>query len=152
MTQDTKQALDKQLCFAIYAASHAFTRAYRGLLEPLGLTYPQYLVLLVLWESGSLHVKEIGRRLFLDSGTLTPMLKRLEGLDLVQRKRDAGDERQVTVTLTPQGRDLKAEAAAIPDDLVCMTRLAAAEVSELIEQLAKVRDHLQTTDRPLAAA
>ena len=135
--------LRKQLCFAVYSTSHAFTRAYRVLLEPLGLTYPQYLVLLVLWERDGMRVKEIGAQLFLDSGTLTPLLKRLEGLGYVSRVRDPSDERQVTILLTPAGQALEAKAASIPNDLACMTQLEPGEIEELIARLGKLRTALQ---------
>ena len=101
---DDALKLDRQLCFAVYAAEHAFTRFYKPRLEKLGITYPQYLVMLVLWEEDGLTVKQIGDRLFLDSGTLTPVLKRLEGAALVVRRRDDKDERQVRVRLTEMGR------------------------------------------------
>lgn len=104
MTADTQLTLDHQLCFALYAASNAMTRLYRDRLEPLGLTYPQYLAMLVLWEqdgAAALNVKTLGERLHLDSGTLTPMLKRMEQAGLVSRTRNAADERQVAVALTP---------------------------------------------------
>ena len=100
-------ALDAQLCFALYSASLAMTKLYKPLLDRLGLTYPQYLVMLVLWEEDAMSVKEIGERLFLDSGTLTPLLKRLEAAGLVKRTRSTEDERQVIVALTPQGEGLK---------------------------------------------
>lgn len=105
MTADTQLTLDHQLCFALYAASNAMTRLYRDRLEPLGLTYPQYLAMLVLWEqdgAAALNVKTLGERLHLDSGTLTPMLKRMEQAGLVSRTRNAADERQVAVALTPR--------------------------------------------------
>jgi len=102
--------LDDQLCFALYHASRALTRAYGPLLEPLGLTYPQYLVLLVLWEGDGLSVKDIGERLKLDSGTLTPLLKRLEQQGLVARQRGEDDERVVRIHLTPAGRSLRTRA------------------------------------------
>src|SRR3954464_9290117 len=102
--------LDDQLCFSIYAAGHAFNRFYKPLLEPLGLTYPQYLVLLTLWEQDGLPLKAIGERLALDSGTLTPLLKRMEEAGLLTRVRDTTDERQVLVSLTPKGRRLRAKA------------------------------------------
>ena len=135
--------LRKQLCFAVYSASHAFTRAYRILLEPLGLTYPQYLVLLVLWERDGMRVKEIGAQLYLDSGTLTPLLKRLEGLGYVRRVRDPTDERQVTILLTPAGQALEQKAESIPADLACMTQLERSEPEELIDRLGKLRASLQ---------
>ena len=103
--------LDHQLCFALYSASLAMTKLYKPLLEPLGLTYPQYLVMLVLWEGDGLTVSQLGERLALDSGTLTPLLKRLEASGLVQRRRDAADERRVLLHLTPAGRALKDGAA-----------------------------------------
>jgi len=99
--------LDNQLCFAVYSTGHAFNRVYKPLLDRLGLTYPQYLVMLVLWERDDVAVKDIGARLFLDSGTLTPLLKRLEAAGLIKRTRGTEDERQVLVALTPQGHALR---------------------------------------------
>ena len=96
--------LDNQICFAVYSAAHAFNRVYKPLLDRLGLTYPQYLVMLSLWERDGVPLKDIGERLFLDSGTLTPLLKRLETAGLVKRTRSTEDERQVLIALTPQGR------------------------------------------------
>ncbi|RYZ01278.1 MAG: MarR family transcriptional regulator [Myxococcales bacterium] len=109
--------LEEQLCFALYSASRAFTRAYQPLLEPLGLTYPQYLVMLVLWEGKSLTVSALGTRVGLDSGTLTPLLKRLEHAKLVKRRRGAEDERVVIVSLSAAGQALKARAATVPVEL-----------------------------------
>ena len=154
MTNDETIPIGKQLCFAVYSASHAFTRAYRKLLEPLGLTYPQYLVMLVLWERDGMRVKEIGAKLYLDSGTLTPLLKRLENLGLVRRVRDARDERQVSILLTAIGRGLEARAATIPADLICMTQLDARAAADLMGSLGRVRDQLQAAgdDAPAAAA
>ena len=143
MNAPTSVPIRNQLCFAIYSTSHAFTRAYRLLLDPLGITYPQYLVLLVLWERDGRRVKEIGAELFLDSGTLTPLLKRLEGLGFVRRVRDPDDERQVTILLTPAGLALEAKAATIPADLECMTKLGADDMSDLIERIAKLRTSLR---------
>lgn len=143
MTKSGALQLHKQLCFAIYSASHAFTRAYRTLLEPLGLTYPQFLVMLVLWESDGLRVKEIGARLFLDSGTLTPLLKRLEALGYVLRIRDPEDERQVTINLTPTGRALAQQAESIPRELECMSQLDRDTMVELIERISRLRTSLQ---------
>ena len=107
---DYAAALGNQLCFAIYSAAHAFNRVYKPLLDRLGLTYPQYLVMLVLWERDGVPVKDIGERLFLDSGTLTPLLKRLEAADLIKRTRSAEDERQVLISLTSQGQALREKA------------------------------------------
>ncbi len=143
MDQTTPLLLEKKLCFAVYAASHAFTRAYRALLDPLGLTYPQYLVLLVLWEKDGLRVKEIGARLYLDSGTLTPLLKRLEAAGYVRRLRDTADERQVSIMLTPSGQALEKKALSIPEDLQCMTGLPRGEIVALTEQVARLRHGLQ---------
>lgn len=106
--------LDSMLCFAVYAAGHAFTRFYKPRLEALGLTYPQYLAFLVLWEQDGLTVKALGEKLFLDSGTITPLLKRLEARALVRRQRDAEDERLVRIYLTEAGRALREKALAIP--------------------------------------
>ncbi len=146
MNHTTPALLDRQLCFAVYSASHAFTRAYRSLLDPLGLTYPQYLVLLVLWESDGLRVKEIGARLFLDSGTLTPLLKRLEANGYLTRVRDTGDERQVSINLTAAGHALKTTALSIPGELQCMTGYSGREIAALTNQVARLRDGLQQVD------
>ena len=151
MNPTTPALLDKQLCFAVYSASHAFTRAYRSLLDPLGLTYPQYLVLLVLWESDGLRVKEIGARLFLDSGTLTPLLKRLETSGYVTRVRDTGDERQVSINLTADGWALKARALSIPGELQCMTGSSGSEIAALTTQVARLRDGLRQAYHGAAA-
>ncbi|MBY0417263.1 MAG: MarR family transcriptional regulator [Pararheinheimera sp.] len=106
--------LEKQLCFSLYSASHKLVRSYRLLLEPLDLTYPQYLAMLVLWQQPELNVKELGEKLYLDSGTLTPLLKRLENKGLVSRNRSAQDERVVQIRLTEQGKALKTHASHIP--------------------------------------
>ena len=110
--------LDNQICFAVYSAAHAFNRVYKPLLDRLGLTYPQYLVMLSLWERDGVPVKDIGERLFLDSGTLTPLLKRLEAAGLVKRTRSTEDERQVLIALTPQGQALKEKARTVPQSIL----------------------------------
>src|SRR5580700_5052823 len=107
---DQALRLDNQICFAVYSTAHAFNRVYKPLLDRLGLTYPQYLVMLALWERDGVPVKDIGERLFLDSGTLTPLLKRLEAAHLIKRTRSREDERQVLVALTSQGQALKEKA------------------------------------------
>ncbi|HVL75646.1 MAG TPA: MarR family transcriptional regulator [Noviherbaspirillum sp.] len=135
-------ALDNQLCFALYSASLAMTKAYKPLLEKLGLTYPQYLVMLVLWEQDDVLVKAIGERLFLDSGTLTPLLKRLEAASLVARSRDAEDERQVRITLTREGRALKKKAQDVPLSILCATGQAPEAIAELRRRLAAIRNDL----------
>lgn len=127
--------LDRQLCFPLYAASNAVVRAYRPLLEPLGLTYPQYLALMVLWESSPLAVGEIGTRLTLDSGTLTPLLKRLEGQGLVRRTRDPADERRVVVDLTAAGRALRKAAEKVPASLACRLPAAGFDLDRLRQDL-----------------
>lgn len=136
------QRLDNQLCFAVYAAAHAFGRAYRTLLGQHDLTYPQYLVLLVLWEEEGLSVKEIGTRLFLDSGTLTPLLKRLEASGRVRRARDRADERQVSIFLTDAGRGLRDTLACIPDRAGGMTGLDLEGRRALLDHLVTVRTGL----------
>lgn len=135
-------ALDMQLCFALYSASLAMTKLYKPLLAPLGLTYPQYLVMLVLWEEDGQPVSAIGERLTLDSGTLTPLLKRLESAGLVQRLRDAADERRVLIQLTAQGRALKIRAQAIPQHVLCATDCRLDEVSALTQRLKSLRDNI----------
>lgn len=107
-------ALDRQLCFALYASSLAMTKLYKPLLDPLGLTYPQYLVMLVLWEDSPLTVSQLGARLHLDSGTLSPLVKRLEAAALVSRQRATEDERSVEISLTKEGRALRARALRVP--------------------------------------
>lgn len=133
-------ALDNQFCFALYSASHAVTKTYKPLLDQLGLTYPQYLVMLVLWEQDGILVKDIGARLFLDSGTLTPLLKRLESSGLVERRRDPHDERQVRISLSAAGRALRSKAVGIPEQMLCATGKDLPALSELRQGLASVRD------------
>jgi DNA-binding MarR family transcriptional regulator len=151
MTRTTEAlALSNQLCFAFYSVSHAFSRAYRQFLDPLGLTYPQYVVLLVLWEQDNLTVKSIGEQLFLDSGTLTPLLKRLESAGLIRRKRDREDERQVRILLTDAGRALRERAEDIPKNVGCVLGLSFDEVRDLTEQVAKLRGRLHDSASSLA--
>ncbi|MBU0725966.1 MAG: MarR family transcriptional regulator [Alphaproteobacteria bacterium] len=135
-------ALSAQLCFAAYSTAHAFNRLYRSLLVSLGLTYPQYLVMLVLWERDGLTVKDIGDRLFLDSGTLTPLLKRLDSAGLITRTRDPGDERQVLVRLTEAGQALRKKAEAIPPEVASAAERSPAELKALKDDLVALRDTL----------
>ena len=135
--------LDRQLCFALYAASRAVVRAYAPLLEPLGLTYPQYLVFLVLWEQDGLMVSELGQRLSLDSGTLTPLLKRLEASGYVTRMRDVQDERRVHIHLTTAGRRLKARAAKVPACLINASQCSPGELVALTQQVQQLRERIQ---------
>ena len=139
---DGPLALGNQLCFAIYSTAHAFNRVYKPLLDRLGLTYPQYLVMLVLWERDGVPVKAIGERLFLDSGTLTPLLKRLEAAHLVRRTRSAADERQVLVALTPQGHALREKARAVPQSILAASACSVAELSAMKNDLVALRDRL----------
>ena len=136
--------LDSQLCFAVYAAAHAFNATYKPLLEPLGLTYPQYLVMLVLWQEDGVTVSGLGGRLGLDSGTLTPLLKRLEAAGLLTRLRDAADERQVRVTLTAAGRVLKQKAKAIPEALLCASGMSLGELGALRSRLDTLAANLRS--------
>jgi len=141
--------LDHQLCFALYSASLAMTKFYKPLLDPLGLTYPQYLVMLVLWEGDGITVSQLGDRLALDSGTLTPLLKRLEACDLVRRLRDTADERRVLLHLTPAGRALKSKAMVVPESMACASGCALDELAALTARLKALRD--QITDSTLRA-
>lgn len=135
-------ALDNQYCFALYSASHAMTKTYKPMLDRLGLTYPQYLVMLVLWENDAILVKEIGARLFLDSGTLTPLLKRLETNGLVSRNRDPHDERQVRIVLSAHGRALREQAAQIPEQVLCASGQDLGTLGKLRTVLSRVRDDM----------
>lgn len=134
--------LENQLCFALYSASLAMTKLYKPLLEALGLTYPQYLVMLVLWEEDGLNVSDIGERLFLDSGTLTPLLKRLETAGFVQRTRDPKDERRVGITLTDTGRALSSEAAKLPSCVLDRTHCSVADLMALNDDVKQFRQSL----------
>lgn len=134
--------LDEQLCFAIYSANHAITRVYRPLLEPLGITYPQYLVLLALWEKDEQRVRELGAALLLDSNTLTPLLKRMQTGGLVERRRNPDDERSVLISLSEKGKALQAEMKAITP---CVTNAMGGNLAELGE----LRDRLQSLRRQL---
>jgi DNA-binding MarR family transcriptional regulator len=134
--------LDRQLCFALYSSSLAMTKLYKPMLDPLGLTYPQYLVMLVLWEADGLAVSELGARLSLDSGTLTPLLKRLEGAGFVQRRRDSNDERRVLLHLTGEGRALKLRAARLPQQVVCAAQCGLDEIAALTARLQRLRDDI----------
>jgi DNA-binding MarR family transcriptional regulator len=140
MTKSLK--IEDQLCFSIYSASHAFTRFYKPLLGPLGLTYPQYLVLLTLWEQDGLPLKSIGERLALDSGTLTPLLRRMEDAGLITRTRAAADERQVLIHLTAKGRRLESRAANFPQQIGAAASCSAAELNALRKLVFRLRDDL----------
>ncbi len=150
--RDAWLQLDNQLCFALYSSSLAMTKLYKPLLEPMGLTYPQYLALLVLWERDALTVSELGERLFLDSGTLTPLLKRMEAAGWLTRQRASDDERRVIVSLTTPGRALREQARAVPVQLAQATGCSAAELAELTQRLQQLRGHMQSWQSGTAAA
>ncbi|OON78015.1 MarR family winged helix-turn-helix transcriptional regulator [Streptomyces tsukubensis] len=144
MGDDELLSLDRQICFSLNAASRAFGGVYRVALKELGLTYSQYLVMLVLWEDGELPVKRIGERLRLDSGTLSPLLKRLEAAGLVRRERGVEDERSVSVRLTDEGAELKARAARVPRSIAAATGLSVDEIDDLRERLARLTEALDS--------
>ncbi|MFI7410809.1 MarR family winged helix-turn-helix transcriptional regulator [Streptomyces sp. NPDC049627] len=141
--------LDEQLCFALYAAQRAVTAAYRPLLDDLGLTYPQYLVLLVLWERGETTVKELAAALRLDYGTVSPLLKRLEAAGLVRRERSARDERSVLVAVTGRGKELRERAKCVPGALLTATGLDEPGIARLRAELWELAQRAHTAaDRP----
>jgi DNA-binding MarR family transcriptional regulator len=134
--------LDNQLCFALYACSKEVTRIYKPVLDKFGITYTQYITLLVLWEQDNITVKELGQKLHLDSGTLTPLLKKLENIGVVQRVRDTQDERNVYVKLTDRGVSMKDEALEIPTKVFCHTGIPIEEAIELREKLKVLLNNL----------
>lgn len=146
--------LDNQLCFALYAANRAVTALYRPLLTELGLTYPQYLVMLVLWEAATasevVRVSGLGSRLRLDSGTLTPLLKRLEERGLVRRQRSVEDERVVTVAVTAAGLSMREQAKSIPGRLLCSTGVGSERLMALRDELRSVLAQLESRQAPSA--
>ena len=139
---DQPLLLGNQLCFAIYSTAHAFNRVYKPLLDKLGLTYPQYLVMLVLWERDDVPLKTIGEKLFLDSGTLTPLLKRLEAAELIQRTRSTEDERQVLIALTSRGQALREKARTVPQGILAASACSLTELSAMKNELVALRDRL----------
>jgi MarR family transcriptional regulator, organic hydroperoxide resistance regulator len=144
-------SLDRQLCFALYSASRAMTAAYRPILTELNLTYPQYLVLMVLWEEDRITVGRLGERLQLDSGTLSPLLKRLQANGFIRRERSAADERLVEVTLTPSGRRLERKAQCIPEQLFSSTGMTEREVAGLRDAVHHLTDALNASERKESA-
>jgi DNA-binding MarR family transcriptional regulator len=134
--------LDEQFCFALYSTGLAMNKVYRKLLQGLGLTYSQYLVMLILWENDGVTVSDIGARLFLDSATLTPLLKRLETSGLVTRSRSAEDERQVVISLTDKGWEMQSAAEEIYNAVGCATECSPGELSMLKKQLESLRTQL----------
>ena len=141
-TMESLLRLDQQICFALYGAAHAFTRAYKPLLDPIGLTYPQYLVMMALWEKETSTVKALGEMLGLDSGTLSPLLKRLEHAGLITRKRGTVDERQVLVALTPKGANLKKEGVKIMAAIGSATGCGLEELVQIRDRVNALKDSL----------
>ncbi|MBB3659626.1 DNA-binding MarR family transcriptional regulator [Rhizobium sp. BK650] len=142
---EEEKRLEKQLCFAVYATAHAFTRAYKPILDKVGLTYPQYIVMLVLWEKAELPVKTIGEQLDLDSGTLSPLLKRLEQSGLIKRTRDSRDERQVIVSLTPKGQAMKGEVNTIMSSIGEAIGCTLEEMAAMRDMLTRLRGNLNAS-------
>ncbi len=138
--KDEMLKLDNQLCFTLYASSKALIKQYKPLLKKLGITYTQYITLLVLWEQDYIMVKELGKKLYLDSGTLTPLLKRLEGMGILERIRDAKDERNVFVKLTQKGKGMKNDAYEIPQKLVCSMEM---NIDNLLDLKVKLEELLK---------
>ncbi|MEM6972090.1 MAG: MarR family winged helix-turn-helix transcriptional regulator [Pseudomonadota bacterium] len=145
MTVPTKLRLDDQLCFSLYAASNAIIRSYRPLLAEIGLTYPQYLLMLVLWQDGERTVRELADRLKLSPSAVTPLVDRLEIAGLVRRQRDEQDRRVVHVGLTDQGSAVESEAAAVQYRVACDTGLGDGGITEMRESLHALADRLETT-------
>ena len=152
---DPQLQLDNQFCFVLYALSRRITALYRPLLQEIGLTYPQYLVLLVLWEAeasvtgpeyAGVPIRHLGQRLLLDTGTLTPLLKRLEAMNLVQRNRSREDEREVRIRLTPTGTDLKDKARHIPLQMICNSKLPLERIVPLQRELKSLLDQVASDD------
>lgn len=146
----TSPTLNQQVCFALYSASRATTGLYRQILKDLGLTYPQYLAMLVLWDGDGLEVRDLGRELQLDTGTLSPLLKRLESLGLTQRRRMPEDERRVLIQLTEAGRGLQARALDVPARVAAATGLPESELIALRETLNRIATTLKTTESDTA--
>jgi MarR family transcriptional regulator, organic hydroperoxide resistance regulator len=144
MTKGPGLKLDEFLCFAVYSANHAFNRVYKPLLDKLHVTYPQYLVMVLLWEHDDQTVGELGEKLFLESNTLTPLLKRLEPLGYIKRIRDPADERQVRVRLTETGRKLRASALHVPGCILAASGLAAKKAKQLLTGITALRHSLES--------
>ena len=140
-------ALDNQLCFGLYVCSKEIIRLYAPILEPLGLTYTSYITLLSLWEKDNVTVKELGARLFLDSGTLTPLLKKMEGQGLVTRTRSTKDERTVYVKLTPTGKNLRKKCLEVPKQMMCHNLMSLDEGAELLQNLHKLMSKMTCNNK-----
>ncbi|WP_025272635.1 MarR family winged helix-turn-helix transcriptional regulator [Haloglycomyces albus] len=144
---DDNLLLRDQVCFALYSASRAVTSTYRPLLDKHGLTYPQYLVLLALWETDGRTVTDLGSALRLDSGTLSPLLKRLEAIDLIEKRRAAADERRVAVHLTSKGSDLREEMRCIPSQVAGASGLSTRELTDLKNVLNQITEEINRTEK-----
>lgn len=138
--------LDNQLCFSLYVCSKEIIKKYKALLDPYGLTYTGYIIMMALWEKDDVTVKELGTRLYLDSGTLTPMLKKLEAQDYIKRIRSSSDERNVYIQLTSKGRELKEEALSIPKSMICSLDLDPGYAGGLLDALHKMMERLESSD------
>lgn len=149
MKTDERLRLENQLCFSIYACSREITSLYRPYLDQLGITYPQYLALLVLWEKQECSVKELGERLYLDSGTLTPMLKRMEAIDLITRQRSQEDERKVLVRLTEKGQALKQQAYCIAESLLANSGVSQEQFAQLLSQFNQLLHTIHASNRKM---
>lgn len=145
MNSDQTLKLDNQICFAVYACSRELTKLYRPLLQELGLTYTQYVTMLALWEQDQVTVSTLGSRLYLDSGTLTPLLKKLETAGLLTRTRDKNDERNVVIALTEQGSLLREKAVDIPEKLLCQLGASPEEGAFLLAQMQALMARMQRT-------
>jgi DNA-binding MarR family transcriptional regulator len=139
---ESPSKLDNQLFFAFYATNLSLNKYYRKLLAPYGLTYPQYLVMLILWENDQLTVSEIGKKIFLESSTLTPLLKRLETLKLIERKRSLNDERMVLISITEKAKDLEKKVASIPEKILASVKCDPEKACTLTEDLRVIRANL----------
>ncbi len=140
--------LDNQLCFSLYVCSKEIIKKYKNLLDPYGLTYTGYIIMMALWEKDDVTVKELGKRLYLDSGTLTPMLKKLESLEYIKRIRSSSDERNVYIQLAPKGSELKSIALEIPKSLICNLDLDPQYAGNLLQALHKMMERLEETGDP----
>jgi DNA-binding MarR family transcriptional regulator len=143
MDTDAVLKLDNQLCFAVYACAREFTKLYHPILKDIGLTYTQYVTMLALWEQDQVTVKHLGHRLYLDSGTLTPLLKKLEAMGLITRARDKQDERSVIIDLTERGKQLKEKALNIPEKLFCQAGVSPVEAEALRKQITGMMQKVQ---------
>lgn len=140
--------LDNQLCFSLYVCSKEIIKKYKNLLDPYGLTYTGYIIMMALWEKDDVTVKELGKRLYLDSGTLTPMLKKLEALEYIKRIRSSSDERNVYIQLAPKGQELKQEAIGIPKSMICNLDLDQKYAASLLDALHKMMQRLEESADP----